>query len=99
VEPDLIAALFSAETGFEFAELLSLLGGQLNPYLVRRVKREIHRRILEPFLDYAWHWEALRMNWSAVCAGFVGMAALSARGRCAAFSVAHTCVCRHGDLL
>nr|WP_238357744.1 heparinase II/III family protein [Cohnella zeiphila] len=69
--------LFSAETGFALAEISLLLGDRL-PRLVReRVERELEIRLFGPFTTReSFHWESMRNNWSAVCAGSVGSAAL-----------------------
>lgn len=76
IEPDHVVALFSAETGFYFAEILSLLGEKLHPTLVHRLKKEIFRRIIDSYRKRAFDWEERPMNWSSVCAGSVGCAAL-----------------------
>jgi hypothetical protein len=70
--------LFSAETGFALAEILHLLEDRLAAPVVYRVRSEIRRRILEPFceLNASFGWEGVKNNWSAVCAGSVGAAAL-----------------------
>lgn len=68
--------LFAAETGFYFAEILSMIGDQLHPFLQERIKSEIHRRVIEPFLSKKFPFETNHSNWSAVCAGSIGAAAL-----------------------
>ncbi|WP_168119795.1 heparinase II/III family protein [Paenibacillus sp. HB172176] len=69
--------LFAAETGFAMAEISALLGDGLPGALRERMTEETERRILAPFLsDGPYHWERLENNWSAVCAGSVGSAAL-----------------------
>ncbi|MCL6547653.1 MAG: heparinase II/III-family protein [Alicyclobacillus sp.] len=74
--------LFSTETGFALAEIISLLEGEGRPGLARpvvaRARQEIFRRVLEPYLSLnqpLW-WESAAMNWAAVCAGSIGAAAL-----------------------
>jgi hypothetical protein len=70
--------LFAAETGFALAEILSLLGPELAPEVVRRGRAEVVRRVLKPYqqlIPLLW-WETATMNWAAVCAGSIGAAAL-----------------------
>lgn len=69
--------LFSTETGQTVAYLLAAAQDQLPPELVDFVQYELHRRIFTPFMMNDWHWLYLHNNWAAVCAGSVGMAALS----------------------
>ncbi len=70
--------LFAAETAHALAETLTLLGGRLEKAVNERTRREIERRIFKPLFNDAvhFHWESTPTNWSAVCAGAVGMAAL-----------------------
>jgi len=75
-EADEVIGLFSAETGFYFAEIVSIIGHKLDPLLLHRVKKEINRRINAAYSKHNFHWEEQQMNWSAVCAGSVGCAAL-----------------------
>ncbi|MDF2837735.1 MAG: hypothetical protein K0Q63_3375, partial [Paenibacillus sp.] len=71
--------LFAAETGQALAEIALLLGDILGTGLLERIAEETERRIFEPFLTRGpYHWERLDNNWSAVCAGSIGMAALVA---------------------
>lgn len=69
--------LFSAETGFALAELRLLFGERLPP-LVRTVIAElVNNRLFKPFLENGpYAWEEAEHNWSAVCAGSIGSAAL-----------------------
>ncbi|MFH9478653.1 hypothetical protein ACH4L7_33175 [Streptomyces anulatus] len=69
--------LFAAETAFTLAELRHLLADRLSPLVAERIRSEVLRRVLRPILEgpAPW-WESARTNWSAVCAGSVGMAAL-----------------------
>ena len=66
--------LFASETGFQLAETLSLLDGILCDEIVARVRAEIERRILAPYLahhdDYRWY--EGHNNWNGVCNGAVG---------------------------
>ncbi|MFG3257294.1 heparinase II/III family protein [Streptomyces sp. NPDC048172] len=69
--------LFAAETAFTLAELRHLLADRLDPLVAARIRDEVTRRVLRPLLDHpAPWWETARTNWSAVCGGSVGMAAL-----------------------
>lgn len=71
--------LFSAETGFTLSEIMLLLGGRLTPLLRSRIRSEVEHRIFRPFLEKGpYHWETATHNWSAVCAGAVGAAAMLA---------------------
>ncbi len=70
-----------AGTALELAECHALLGGRLNPGLGKRIRHEVDRRCLTPFLtrhDFHWlHGTELRgvNNWTAVCVcGVVGAA-------------------------
>lgn len=69
--------LFAAETGFALAEIFVLMQSRL-PTLIRdRIRSEVERRVLTPFLAHGpYAWETATHNWSAVCAGSVGAAAL-----------------------
>jgi len=71
--------LFNCETGFALAEILFLHQDRLDPAICERVEAEVFRRVLTPFLQSEpgrWEWEGLENNWSAVCAGSIGCAAL-----------------------
>lgn len=73
-EPDFID-LFAAETGASLAETVHLLGHHLAPEIVQRVRQEVERRILRPYLAYGrrhW-WHRGDLNWNAVCNGAVGL--------------------------
>ncbi|MCZ8515567.1 heparinase II/III family protein [Paenibacillus filicis] len=73
-----VVDLFASETAHALAETLYLLEGRLNPWVVHRVREEIERRIFRPMFDTpnTFPWESSTNNWSAVCGGAVGMAAL-----------------------
>jgi hypothetical protein len=75
-EPDKTVALFAAESGFFFAEILSAIGHKLDDFLIYRLKKEIIRRVIKPYKEGKFWWEDAKMNWSAVCAGSVGAAAI-----------------------
>ncbi|HIW34616.1 MAG TPA: heparinase II/III-family protein [Candidatus Paenibacillus intestinavium] len=69
--------LFAAETGFALAELDTLLEDNLPSALRERIAMEIEHRLLRPFMEEGpYRWEQLENNWSAVCAGSIGAAAL-----------------------
>lgn len=76
IDPDEYIGLFAAELGFFFAEILSLIGNKLNSLLVYKLKKEIFRRVINPYKDHTFWWEGAKMNWSSVCAGSVGAAAI-----------------------
>lgn len=74
-EPDAID-LFCAETGAALAETVYLIGDQLAPEVVQRVRQEVERRIFKPYLAYGrkhW-WYKGPLNWNGVCNGSIGMA-------------------------
>jgi len=69
--------LFSAETGFALSEIACLLSERLPPQLLADIDHAISDRLIKVFLvDGPHHWETARHNWSAVCAGSIGSAAL-----------------------
>lgn len=69
--------LFAAETGFALSEAMLLLGDRLPALLRIRMEEEIETRLFRPFLEQGpYGWETADHNWSAVCAGSVGAAAL-----------------------
>lgn len=71
--------LFAAETAQALAEIVSLLQDVLASEVADTVRREVTRRVLEPFsasrAPYG-HWEYGASNWCAVCGGSVGSAAM-----------------------
>lgn len=69
--------LFAAETGATLAEALLLLEGRLDSIVVKRIKRELKKRIIDRFETGTFGWcETTTNNWAAVCAGCVGMACI-----------------------
>lgn len=73
--------LFAATTGLEMAEFDLLLGAELDPLVGKRIRYEVNRRLLTPYLNsHRWWWlhESRNRkvnNWTAVCnAGVVGAA-------------------------
>lgn len=78
VPPEQVVDLFAAHLAHALAEVASLLGERLDPWLHYRIRTEVERRIFRPVFDdpRRFAWESLPMNWAAVCGGCVGMAAL-----------------------
>ncbi len=74
--------LMVAMTALNLAELDLLLGDRLDPALGRRIRYEVNRRCLTPYLTRHDHWwlynTHLRSvnNWNAVCNGGVAGAAI-----------------------
>lgn len=70
--------LFAAETAHSLAEISTLFKDQLNPKIITRIRKEIEERIFQSLFHnpIPFWWETATFNWSAVCAGSVGMAAL-----------------------
>ncbi|MBN2469951.1 MAG: heparinase II/III family protein, partial [Anaerolineae bacterium] len=76
--PEQVVDLFAAHTAHMLAETSALLGEHLDPWLHYRIRSEMERRIFLPvFHDpRPFKWESDATNWTAVCGGCVGMAAL-----------------------
>ncbi|WP_141502551.1 heparinase II/III family protein [Paenibacillus luteus] len=75
VRPDI--DLFAAETAFALSEVKALLGERMPALLKAKITDEVERRIFLPFLEQgSYGWETADHNWSAVCAGSIGAAAL-----------------------
>ena len=71
--------LFAAIKARQQATILRLLEGRLDREVAARVKEEIHRRVLSPFLDPArqdFFWKTTTTNWNAVCHAGVALAAM-----------------------
>ncbi|MBS6645416.1 MAG: heparinase II/III family protein [Clostridiaceae bacterium] len=66
--------LFSAETGLALSETCYLLSARLSTAVRERVKNEVWRRLITPYTEnnITFH----KDNWSAVCAGCIGMAVM-----------------------
>lgn len=60
--------LFASETAFSLGELVSLMGDALDETVRTRVRYEIRRRVIQPFLNAGWWWEKATNNWASVCA-------------------------------
>ena len=77
-----IIDLAAAMTALELSELDTLLGSRLHPALRRRIRAEVDRRCLTPYLTRHDHWwlhaSSTRQlnNWTAVCNGGVVGAAI-----------------------
>jgi hypothetical protein len=77
-----IVDLFASITGAQLAEMDALLGAELDPLLGKRIRYEVDRRLITPYLtrhDHWWLYNTARRevnNWSAVCNGNVVAAAL-----------------------
>ncbi|MBO5069560.1 MAG: heparinase II/III family protein [Roseburia sp.] len=72
-EKEVYLDLFACETGMALAEILSMTAASLDGLVVERAKKEIRRRIIEPYFADTFYWEKERHNWAAVCAGCIGM--------------------------
>ena len=68
--------LFAAETAMMLAEIKYLIEDKLGAELSERINAEIRERIFVPFSQKRYHWEMAKHNWSAVCAGAIGIAYL-----------------------
>ncbi|WP_373231204.1 hypothetical protein [Cohnella sp.] len=80
-EADKTIDLFSSETGFTLSEISLLLGERFPPLLRNRIAAEVSDRLFVPYLEHGpHHWETAKHNWSAVCAGSIGAAALLQKG-------------------
>jgi Heparinase II/III-like protein len=72
-----IVDLFAANTAHALAEISALLTDQLNAFLQSRIITELERRSFAMFEQPSrFTWESKQNNWSAACAGGIGMAAM-----------------------
>lgn len=71
-----VVDLFASETAQTIAEALSICKNLLSEEVKERCVDEIFRRVIEPFEKRTMGWENVAHNWSAVCGGAVGIAAL-----------------------
>lgn len=76
-DPNAFVDLFAAETAQTLAEGVRLLGGHVDARVRARVRAEVERRVFAPLEAGTMWWESARHNWSAVCAGAAGAAALA----------------------
>ena len=63
--------LFGAETGFALSEIDAILADRLPPLLRDRIRYEVDKRIIQPYLNNRYSWERDSHNWAAVCLGSV----------------------------
>lgn len=68
--------LFSAETASALAEICALNEGFLSPDVVKRARDNIRKRVIDRYLSDSFGWEHAQNNWSAVCGGALGIAAM-----------------------
>lgn len=70
--------LAAAHIGFTLAEMISLMGSRMHPWVVERVKAEINRRIFQVYFHdpVPQNWELKTNNWPAVCASSIGATAI-----------------------
>ena len=70
--------LYAAETAADLGYVIMLIGDRLPEEVRERVRKEVNRRIFEPYLTHAheYWWNSGRNNWTGVCAGSVGEAFL-----------------------
>ncbi len=75
---ELTIDLFAAETAQTLAELVYLLQDKLRDELKLQILDEVMRRVMLPYMErrVTYGWEKDPCNWSAVCAGAIGMAAI-----------------------
>ncbi|MBZ0298823.1 MAG: heparinase II/III-family protein [Anaerolineae bacterium] len=77
-----IVDLFASLTGSQLAEMDLLLGTELDPLVGKRIRQEIDRRLITPYLTRHDHWWLYNTadrevnNWTAVCNGNVAIAAI-----------------------
>ncbi len=65
--------LFAAETAMTLKEMAYLMGGSLPEDVRTRIDAEITERVINVFESRRFGWETAEENWSAVCAGCIGM--------------------------
>ncbi|MDQ0900525.1 hypothetical protein [Paenibacillus sp. V4I7] len=70
--------LFASETAHALSEICHLFKDRLDPLIVKRARHEVMQRVLNPYMQLKrmFGWETATHNWSAVCAGSIGMAAI-----------------------
>lgn len=75
-DPRTCVDLFACETAQTLAEILRLRDDIEG---ADQIEAEIRQRVLDPFFDadFPFWWEERYSNWTAVCAGAAGMAALA----------------------
>ncbi len=65
--------LFAAETAMTLKEMAYLMGGSLPEDVRERIDAEITERVINVFESRRFGWETAEENWSAVCAGCIGI--------------------------
>lgn len=76
-DPSTHVDLFAAETAFAIAELLALTGDRWPAAVRLKAEAEARRRVLDPYRSgRLFGWEKMTNNWTAVCAGSIGAAAV-----------------------
>ena len=75
-EMSCVIDLFSAETAFTLSELLSLTEDIINPTVAERIRFEVKRRIIQPYLNGETKIPCIKNNWDAVCGCGVGASVL-----------------------
>lgn len=75
---ELTIDLFAAETAQTLTEMVYFLGDSLDETLKAQILDEVVRRVMKPYMERrtTYGWETDPCNWSAVCAGSVGMTAI-----------------------
>lgn len=75
---ELTIDLFVAETAQTLTEQIYLLREKLSNDIKERILDEVMRRVMLPYIErrVTYGWETDPCNWSAVCAGSIGMAAI-----------------------
>jgi len=70
--------LTASELGMALAEISFLLKDKLSPFLKQRIAQEVDSRLFQPVMKVhtPFNWEAGASNWTAVCAGCTGIAAV-----------------------
>ncbi|MGE6666256.1 heparinase II/III domain-containing protein [Paenibacillus xylanexedens] len=70
--------LFAAETVHMLAEIVTIHAERLDRLVIERIRSEAEWRIFTPLYreQRKFHWQTADHNWSAVCGGCCGMAAL-----------------------
>lgn len=77
-DPSQEVDLFAAETAQTLAEIYAIHQEVLDARIAERIRTEVRRRVLTPVFSEKrpFFWRSADHNWSAVCAGGSGMAAL-----------------------
>ena len=65
--------LFAAETAMTLKEMAYLMGGSLPEPVRTRIDKEVAERVTDVFESRSFGWESAEENWSAVCAGCIGI--------------------------